>query len=111
MQPALESLSERLQESCSVSVLDGQEIVYVARSATRRIMSVGLAVGSRLPAYCSSMGRVLLAFQTRAVMDEALAVTPLLTLTPHTLTDPYKIRSVLQRVLSLIHISLYSPAA
>jgi len=98
VQPALESLSETLQESCSVSVLDGHEIVYVARSATRRIMSVGLAVGSRLPAYCSSMGRVLLAFQTRAVMDEVLAVTPLLTLTPHTLTDPDKIRSVLHRV-------------
>ena len=65
-QPVLERVAERLHESCSLTVLDGDEIVYVARAATRRILSVGLSVGSRLPAYCTSMGRVLLAFSSEA---------------------------------------------
>ena len=60
-QPILERVSSVLQESCSVAVLDGIEIVYVARSAVTRIMAVDLRVGSRLPAFCTSMGRVLLA--------------------------------------------------
>lgn len=60
LQSALERLSEAIGESCSASILDGNEIVYVARAATKRIMSVGLSVGARLPAFCTSMGRVLL---------------------------------------------------
>ena len=59
--PILEHISERLHESSSMSMLDGGEIVYVARSAASRILAAGLSVGSRLPAYCTSMGRVLLA--------------------------------------------------
>lgn len=61
LQNALERLSEEIGESSSASLLDGRDIVYVARAATKRIMSVGLSVGSRLPAYCTTMGRVLLA--------------------------------------------------
>src|SRR5476649_2384350 len=61
VQPYLEQLSDATQESCSASVLDNGEIVYIARAAQRRVMSIGLNVGSRLPAYCTSMGRVLLA--------------------------------------------------
>jgi IclR family transcriptional regulator, pca regulon regulatory protein len=60
-QPVLDHLSVATGESCSVSVLEGNEIVYMARSAQTRVLSIGLGVGSRLPAYCSSMGRVLLA--------------------------------------------------
>ena len=60
-QPLLERVSAAVQESCSLAVLDGDEIVYIARSATRRIMSVSLNIGSRLPAYCTSMGRIALA--------------------------------------------------
>jgi IclR family pca regulon transcriptional regulator len=61
-QPVLDRVSAECNESCSLSVLDGTDIVYVARSlASMRIMSIELAVGSRLPAYCTSMGRVLLA--------------------------------------------------
>ncbi|MDR3496762.1 MAG: IclR family transcriptional regulator C-terminal domain-containing protein [Ancalomicrobiaceae bacterium] len=60
VQPFVEILGERVQESCSVSILEGSDIVYVARSSRRRIMSVGIGVGTRLPAYCTSMGRVLL---------------------------------------------------
>src|SRR5690606_8714776 len=60
VQPYLEQLAQETNESCSASTLDGAEIVYIARASQRRVMSIGLAVGSRLPAYCSSMGRVLL---------------------------------------------------
>jgi IclR family pca regulon transcriptional regulator len=59
--PVLERISEQLHESSSMSMLDGGDIVYVARSAATRILAAGLSVGSHLPAYCTSMGRVLLA--------------------------------------------------
>jgi IclR family transcriptional regulator, pca regulon regulatory protein len=59
--PVLERITERVHESSSMSMLDGGEIVYVARSAASRVLAAGLSVGSRLPAYCTSMGRVLLA--------------------------------------------------
>jgi IclR family pca regulon transcriptional regulator len=61
IQPTLDGLSNDLRESCSASVLDGTEIVYIARAARHRLIGVGLHAGSRLPAYCTSMGRVLLA--------------------------------------------------
>jgi IclR family transcriptional regulator, pca regulon regulatory protein len=60
-QPALDHLSETVNESCSLGVLDGDEMVYLARSSTSRILSPTLNVGRRLPAYCTSIGRVLLA--------------------------------------------------
>jgi IclR family pca regulon transcriptional regulator len=59
--PVLERNTELLHESSSMSMLDDDEIVYVARSAASRVLAAGLSVGSRLPAYCTSMGRVLLA--------------------------------------------------
>lgn len=61
VQPVLDKLSEVIGQSTSVSVLDETEIVYVARAAQRSVMSISLMPGSRLPAYCTSMGRVLLA--------------------------------------------------
>ena len=60
-QPHMEALVARVNESSSVSVLDDTDIVYVVRVPTRRIMAITLAVGTRLPAYATSMGRVLLA--------------------------------------------------
>jgi IclR family pca regulon transcriptional regulator len=69
-QPFLEHLSEQVRESCSAAILEGDEIVYLARAATKRIMSTGLCIGTRLPAYCTSMGRVLLA---GLEPDEAMA--------------------------------------
>ncbi|WP_462381308.1 IclR family transcriptional regulator domain-containing protein [Pseudomonas sp. Marseille-QA0892] len=61
-QPILDRLSEQLHEACSMATLQGEEILYLARSATpQRLISVDLSVGSRLPAYCTSMGRILLA--------------------------------------------------
>lgn len=75
VQPYIEQLAASTGESCSVSALDGGEIVYVARASQRRVMSIGLNVGSRLPAFCASMGRVLLAAlpetQARAILTKS----------------------------------------
>ena len=98
LQPALETVSELTRESCSASILDGSEIVYVARSATKRIMSVGLNVGSRLPAYCTSMGRVLLAAEPLERQKALLQHSRLTPLTDKTLTDPAKILAELLKI-------------
>jgi IclR family transcriptional regulator, pca regulon regulatory protein len=98
LQPALETVSERTRESCSASTLDGPEIVYVARAATKRIMSVGLAVGSRLPAYCTSMGRVLLAAEDPDRARAILASSDRKALSPHTVTDLDALMGILEVV-------------
>ncbi|WP_417218272.1 IclR family transcriptional regulator domain-containing protein [Arthrobacter sp.] len=98
IEPVLEELSSRLNESASASVLDGADVVYIARVHTRRIMRVGIAVGSRFPAYATSMGRVLLAHLDHAALDAALAARPLEALTPTTLTDPSALRRELAAV-------------
>ena len=97
-QPVLEEVSARLHESCSMTVLEGDEIVYVARSAMQRVISVGLSVGSRLPVYCTSMGRVLLAFSSDADITAYLQRVKLLRQTPHTITEPAVLRRELQRI-------------
>jgi IclR family pca regulon transcriptional regulator len=99
LQPVLERVSERLHESCSASTLDEDEIVYIARAATRRIMSVTLNVGSRLPAYCTSMGRVLLAQLPREEIDEFLGRVRMRSITEKTITSRDVLRRVLDQVL------------
>lgn len=86
VQPVLDRLSEEIGESTSVSILDETEIVYVARAAQRRVMSIALMPGSRLPAYCTSMGRVLLAAlepseARRILEDSSLAAKTVRTIT------------------------------
>lgn len=98
VQPALDALSEEIGESTSVSILDGAEIVYVARAAQRRIMSIALMPGSRLPAYCTSMGRVLLAALPEPEMRRILGPHPLPARTPRTLTDPDRIADCIATV-------------
>ena len=97
-QDHLEELAERLHESCSASVLDGDDIVYVARASTNRIMTIGLSVGARLPAYCTSMGRVMLAALDEGAIDHYLAGTELPARTSHTITDPQVLRDELRTV-------------
>lgn len=96
LQPYLEKVSETTHESCSVGVLDEDEIVYVARAATKRIMSVALNVGSRLPAYCSAIGRVLLANLPEAELVAYLDRVELAPLTTHTVTSVQALRDVLE---------------
>lgn len=81
-QPHLEELSLQLGESTSAAVLEGPDIAYIARVATRRIMAVGITVGTRFPAYATSMGRVLLAALPPAQLEDYLARTDIRPLTP-----------------------------
>lgn len=97
-QPVLESVAERLHESCSMSVLDGDDIVYVARAAARRIVSVGLSVGSRLPAWCTAMGRVLLAHAPDSERRASLARLKPVRRTPHTIVDRARLEAVIEAV-------------
>ncbi|WP_201864860.1 IclR family transcriptional regulator [Microvirga soli] len=87
VQPFLERISEETGESSSAAVLDGDDIVYIARSATRRIMSIGLGVGSRLPAHCTALGRAILAFQPEDEFQAYLQRVRLEARTPKTITD------------------------
>ncbi|MEU6426234.1 IclR family transcriptional regulator [Microbispora sp. NPDC046973] len=96
--PHLERLVAEVHESASVSVLDDTDIVYVARVPTARIMRVTIAIGTRFPAYCTSMGRVLLAGLPPEDLDAYLARADLDRLTPHTTTSPVALRTALDRV-------------
>lgn len=96
VQPFLEQISEATGESSSAAILDGDDIVYIARSATRRIMSIGLGVGSRLPAYCTSLGRAILAYQPEAAIEAYLQRVRLEARTPKTVTDRTEFRAVLE---------------
>jgi IclR family transcriptional regulator, pca regulon regulatory protein len=98
--PFMQELSQRINESCSMSVLDGHDIVYVQRVSVRRVMTISLAVGARLPAYCTSMGRVLV-----AALDEDARGRWLKPIKPHahtrfTLTDKGALQKELVKVRS-----------
>lgn len=88
VQPWLDQLTERIGQSSSVAVLDGTEIVYVARAARQRVMSIGLMPGSRLPCHCTSMGRVLLAALSQDAARAVISQSDLTPRTAHSLTDP-----------------------
>jgi IclR family pca regulon transcriptional regulator len=97
-QPHLERLAAQVHESTSVSVLDDESVVYVARVATSRIMTVTINVGTRFPAYATSMGRVLLAGLRPSVLDAYLARADLRAFTQRTLYTPDKLRAAVERV-------------
>lgn len=96
LQPFLERISEETGESSSAAILDGDDIVYIARSATRRIMSIGLGVGSRLPAYCTSLGRAILACQPDDALESYLQRVRLEARTPNTITDRAELRRAIE---------------
>jgi IclR family pca regulon transcriptional regulator len=97
-QPILESITEAVHESSSLSISDGDEIVYIARSTANRVMSVGLSVGSRLPAYCTSMGRVLLAALPDDRLDAYLRRIDAKAHTSKTATDKKRLKEIVLRV-------------
>jgi IclR family transcriptional regulator, pca regulon regulatory protein len=98
VQPFLERISEATRESSSAAVLDGQEVVYVARSATSRIMAVDLTVGSRLPAYCTALGRVFLAYMSQEELNDYLGGVELVPLTDRTKRTEGEMRQALDEV-------------
>lgn len=101
VQPWLDQLTEQIGQSCSVAILDGTEIVYLARAAQRRVMSIGLMPGSRLPAHSTSMGRILLGAQP---IEKARSIVEASDLSPrssYSLTDPDEIMERLELVREL----------
>ena len=95
-EPFMEEVVNAVHESCSASVLDGTEIVYILRVPTKKIMAINLSIGSRLPAFCTSMGRVLLGDLSDEALDAVLVRSRLKTLTPGTETNPARLRQIIR---------------
>lgn len=98
VQPWLDQLSEQIGQSTSVAIMDGTEIIYIARASQRRVMSIGLLPGSRLPAHCTSLGRVLLAEYPTADARALLNSTDLSPRTRHSITQTDHLLTELARV-------------
>jgi IclR family transcriptional regulator, pca regulon regulatory protein len=94
----LERLSAEIGVSCSVSILHGQDVIYVARSARKRMASLHREVGTQLPAHCTSMGRVLLAALSEPELESFFAEVKLTRYTPATVTSPSKLMTILKKV-------------
>ncbi|WP_206995535.1 IclR family transcriptional regulator [Trinickia mobilis] len=97
-EPVMEELSAQVHESCSAAVLDRTEIVYVLRVPTHKIMTINLSIGSRLPAYCTSMGRVLLSALSDEELDAALDATQIVAYTPRTIVDKDELKTTIAQV-------------
>ena len=96
-QPVIDKVSETIHEPCSVSILHGDDVIYVARSS-RRTQTLLLDVGAHLPAWCTSMGRVLLASLPDDELDAFLKRLEPRALTPFTITDKKKLKRVILKV-------------
>jgi IclR family pca regulon transcriptional regulator len=96
-QPLLSSLTAQLEGSCSLALLDGDAVVYVARASARRLARDYMSVGTRMPAHATSVGKVLLAALPSDVFDALLARATLERLTPNTLCKPDAIRAAVRK--------------
>lgn len=96
--PVLTNLSKELGQSTSVSVLDGTDVVYIARQETTSIMRINITVGTRFPAYATSMGRVLLAGLDEAQLDEYFATADIQEVTDYTITDETALRAEFDKI-------------
>jgi IclR family pca regulon transcriptional regulator len=96
--PHMEKVADALRESCSMSVLDGRDIVYIARVTAKRLYTSNISIGSRLPAHCTSMGKVFLANMTAAELDAFLAAGPLRPMTERSIRNPARLREVIAEV-------------
>lgn len=97
-QPYMEEVTSRTGQTCSMAALDGEDAVHIARVPAGRVMSITLTTGTRLPAYATSMGRVLLAGLTDGEIERFLEQATLHPLTPRTITDRDRLRKVLMEV-------------
>lgn len=94
----LEELADELRESSSASVLEGENVIYVCRAASKRIMTINLAVGTQLPAYATSMGRVLLASLSESGLRKYFEIAHIEKLTSKTVTDQKELRTIIAQV-------------
>lgn len=97
-QPVLKHLSQMLNESCSIATLDGDDILYIARASSSRIMSIDLDIGSRLPAFATSMGRVLIAHLPPEALNNYLKRVNLVRYTQHTIASVSTLKEELKKV-------------
>lgn len=97
-QPFLNDLMLKVQESTSIAVRDGDELVYVAHAAPQRMMTINVPIGGRDPLYCTALGRVLLAAQSEDQIDRYLDATKVQAHTAATITDPVQLRQEIRRV-------------
>jgi len=97
-QQPMQQLADRVEESSSLSVLDGGDIVYVQRIPVRKVMSVALGIGARLPAFAASMGRVMLADLSVPALGAWLREHKLRSYTPHTLHTAVALKEEIGRV-------------
>ena len=96
--PYLEKLAQKSQESASMAVLEESDVIYVARAATKRWMSTNLQIGSKLPAYCTSMGKALLAYRPFDEVSDLLKNKKLIAHTPYTITDLGRLKEILAKI-------------
>jgi IclR family pca regulon transcriptional regulator len=97
-QPVLERVSHMVRESCSIAILDGVDIIYIARVNVTRIMGIHLGIGSRLPAFCTSMGRALLANVSPQELDSYLSKVKFTRYTERTVTTAEALLEKLEEV-------------
>ncbi|AHG18351.1 IclR family transcriptional regulator [Chania multitudinisentens RB-25] len=97
-QPVLKHISQILNESCSIATLDGDDILYIARASSSRIMSIDLDIGSRLPAFATSMGRVLIAHLPAEMQNNYLKRVSLVRYTQHTITSVSNLKEELKKI-------------
>ena len=97
-QPALNKISREFNESCSLGVLDESDVIYISRSQSSRVMSVALNAGSRVPAYCTSLGRVLLSALSEDDLQDYFAKANLIAHTDRTVTTEAELRGILTEV-------------
>lgn len=95
LQPALDRISSDAQEISSLAVLDGDDVVFVARASPARVFSAGIDLGYRLPAFCSSVGRAMLGKYSNDELTERLASMPLAAMTPFTVTDRESLKAAI----------------
>jgi len=95
-EPFMEEVTNKVHESCSASVLDGTDIVYILRIPTKKIMTIKLSIGTRLPAWCTSMGRVLLGGLDDKELSDVLSRSTLKSFTGCTITDPSRLTRIIR---------------
>jgi IclR family pca regulon transcriptional regulator len=95
-QPIMNGLSERLQEACFAAVLDGDAVIYIARATPNRLVNVSINIGNRVPAYCVSTGRILLASLPDEKLHQYIREAKLTKITPNTITSKVKLRNLIE---------------
>jgi IclR family pca regulon transcriptional regulator len=95
-QPLMKAIVDQIDEACSLAVLDGTEVVYLARVPPRHLYTIPVHIGTRMPAYVNAMGRVLLAELDEPALAEYFRRAELKKINPHTVADEIGLRAVLQ---------------